>query len=514
MARLLYFILLITIGSPIAIQAQANWSHPCGTPPGKSAWLKEYQRHPEAFARDNDTTLYVPLTIHLVGSDSGAGFFAMSGLKAAFCKLNEGFLDANIQFFIAGEINYLANSAWYSHETVLEGAEMMFTNNVAGTLNIYFVNDPAGNCGYNLPYAGIAMRKSCSGPNDNTWAHEIGHALAIPHPFLGWEGGISFDGSETHNYSNPAPETITYDYTFFQDTLIEDTLIIDTAYVELIDGSNCQFAADGFCDTAPDYLAQRWFCSANGTSSTVQTDPNGETFQSDGSLIMGYSDDGCQNRFTEEQIAAMRADLYEENPDWISEEEPLEFVASTVTTFLSPTEGAEVPFDEVLLAWEPVANASQYILQISPLPTFGIRSEYVIDETELVLTDLVADRTYYWRITPFNDYHFCAPISEVGTFTTTGVSNLPTVEGLTAFHIYPQPAKTGSEITADLTTQTSLNGNLRLYSSLGELLWDLPFDYSPGKHSVSIPTTRLAAGLYILAVQTPNGQTVRKLVVE
>jgi hypothetical protein len=513
MAKILHALVLI-LGLATAAQAQSNWEFPCGTPPGKSDWLKRYQQDPQYFQRDNDTILYVPLTIHLVGTDSGNGFFSLSGLKAAFCKLNESFEEANIQFFRAGEINYLTNSAWYSHETVLEGAEMMFANNVDGTLNIYFVNDPAGNCGYNLPYAGIAMRKSCSGPNDNTWAHEIGHALAIPHPFLGWEGGISHDGSQTHNYNNPAPEIITYDYTFFQDTLIEDTLIIDTAYVELLDGSNCSFAADGFCDTSPDYLAQRWFCDANGESPVLQTDPAGATFRSDGSLIMGYADDACQARFTPEQIAAMRADLYDENPDWISQEPPMDLVAGTVTEFLSPEEGAELPFDEVLLSWAPVENTTHYIVQISPLPTFGLRSEYVVEGEALVVTDLVANRDYYWRITPYNAYSYCAPISEVRTFSTTDVSSVAAINQLTSLRVFPQPVGAGNMLTVDFTVNAPIEGRIRLFNSLGQALQETALNYGAGQHTLPFPTAQLPAGLYFLSVQTAEGQAVRQVVVE
>jgi hypothetical protein len=506
--------IIFFLGLAVAQQAQSSWSFPCGTPPGKSDWLKRYQENPQAFQRNTDTTLHVPLTIHIVGTDSGSGFFGLSGLKAAFCKLNESFEEANIQFFMAGEINYLQNSDWYNHETVLEGAEMMFANNVEGTLNIYFVSDPAGNCGYNLPYAGIAMRKSCSGPNDNTWAHEIGHALAIPHPFLGWEGGVSHDGSVTHNFNNPAPEIVTYDYTFFQDTLIEDTVIIDTAYVELLDGSNCSLAADGFCDTPPDYIAQRWFCDVNGESPTLQTDPAGATFRSDGSLIMGYSDDACQARFTPEQIAAMRADLYDENPDWISPVPPMEPVAGTVTEFLTPEAGAELPFDEVLLSWVPVDNATQYIVQISPLPTFGIRSEYVVEEPELLITDLVANRTYYWRVTVLNAYSFCAPLSEVATFNTTETSNVNAISQLTALQVFPQPAGAGEVMTVALTTNAPINGRLRLYSSLGQPMQEMALDYGPGRHTLSLPTAEYPAGVYFLSVQTAKGRAVRQIAIE
>mgnify|MGYP000043822657 FL=1 len=83
-------------------------------------------------------------------------------------------------------------------------------------------------------------------------------------------------------FSEPAPETVLYNYTLFKDSLILDTLIIDTAYVEKVDGSNCEYAADGFCDTPPDYLAYRWTCNqSTGTSFGTMLDPNGESFKSD-----------------------------------------------------------------------------------------------------------------------------------------------------------------------------------------------------------------------------------------
>ena len=114
----------------------------------------------------------------------------------------------------------------------------------------------------------------------------MGHNLSIQHPFLGWEGN-------TFDYSLPTPTEVYYDYTYFQDTLILDTLIIDTAFVELMDGSNCTFAADGFCDTPPDYLSNRWQCKPDSQSIILQKDPNGVDFYSDGINFMSYAFNVC-----------------------------------------------------------------------------------------------------------------------------------------------------------------------------------------------------------------------------
>jgi len=121
----------------------------CGVQMGRSEWLQKYQSSPELYRKGSDTVLYVPLTIHIVGDDNGNGYFSRGALLRALCRLNQDYEQAKIHFFVEGDIRYINNSAYYNHETVLKGAEMMFANNVANTLNCYFVNDPAGNCGYN-----------------------------------------------------------------------------------------------------------------------------------------------------------------------------------------------------------------------------------------------------------------------------------------------------------------------------------------------------------------------------
>lgn len=477
-----------------------QWKAPCGTAPGKSEWLKNYQRAPQAYPQRSDSTLYVPLTIHIVGTDNGAGYFRIASLKEAFCKLNGSYSEANIQFFIKGDIRYHNNSAWYSHDSVLEGADMMFASNVDSTLNIYFVSDPAGNCGYNLPYAGIAMSKGCSGPNDNTWAHEIGHALRLPHPFLGWEGGISYDGSIPPAFDEPAPALVTYDYTFFQDTLIEDTLIIDTAFVELVDGSNCAIAADGFCDTPPDYLAQRWFCNGDGLSSVEQTDPNGEVFRSDGSLIMGYSDDACQARFTPGQIAAMRANLFDEKPEWISQSSPQQEVASAAPELLAPIDGDITPVEETVLAWEAVANATHYVVEVSPIPTFGIRDEYIAAANTLTLTGLAEERTYYWRVSAYNAYSFCSPVSPPRSFTASSLVNAVQQLGRAEdiFRVYPSPVRSGAAFIIEGPA-----GTMGLYRSDGALLHSERLQNT----RTEVPTNGLPSGIYYLKITAGNGTT-------
>lgn len=280
-----------------------NELSPCGTVAEKSSWLAEFQKRDPVYKRvlSDSQLIYVPLSVHLVSRDNGFGGFSEEDALAALCTLNEDFEPANIQFYLEGGFQYLADTELYSHQTVTDGGLKMLAYNIENTFNCYLVSSAAGNCGYNLPYAGVANAFNCLGPEDHTWAHEMGHGFELPHPFLGWEGGVSHDNSVPHNYSSPAPDSVLFDYSDFQDTLyLSEERIISVSQVEKVDGSNCFEAADGFCDTAPDYLSTRWACNEELTSPIVQTDPNGEKFQSDASLIMSYSFDNCAYRFSDE----------------------------------------------------------------------------------------------------------------------------------------------------------------------------------------------------------------------
>jgi hypothetical protein len=138
----------------------------------------------------------------------------------------------------------------------------------------------------------------------------------------------------------------------------------------------------------------------------------------------------------------------------------------------------------------------------------------VVEGNALVVTDLVANRDYYWRITPYNAYSYCAPISEVGTFSTTDVSSVAAINQLTSLRVFPQPVGGGNALTVDFTVNAQINGRIRLFNSLGQPLQETALNYGAGRHTLKFPTAQLAAGLYFLSFQTAEGQAVQQIVVE
>jgi hypothetical protein len=461
----LYYLILFICLTPLLLSSQESLN-PCGSNIGRSHWLQNYQRQPSIYPRNADK-LYIPLKLHLVGNDNGAGYISAEKLLGSLCTLNDDFTEADMVFYIEGDINFLNNTDYYFHDSVLEGADMMFANNVDNAVNNYIVSRAAGNCGYNLPYAGVCLAINCTDPEDHTWAHELGHAFSLPHPFLGWEGGVSHDGSVSHNFNDPAPERVTYDYTFFKDTLIRDTLIIDTIYVEKVDGSNCEFAADGFCDTKPDYLASRWSCDpTTGLSTNGQTDPNGDVFRSDGSLIMSYANDECSNRFTNDQILAMRANIMDQKPHLLTNQNEPILIDNPDVTLISPLNGTVEDYRYINLQWETVENATYYAVKISTNAALtSTLFETIVSDTEILaeIDEAFIGIPLYWGVIPFNNYDFCHTWSESASFNTGEISSTTEISPKSNY-LYPTLLNKGNVLNIKSNDQVldfsliSING--------------------------------------------------------
>ncbi len=480
----------------VAFFAQAQ--NPCGTPAIKSEWLTKFQQNPENFLiPEDDTVLYIPMTVHLLGADNGKGYYKFEALAASICQLNADFAQANIQFFIESPLHYFNSSAYNVHQTVLQGAEMMFANDVPNTLNSYFLDDPAGNCGYNLPYASIAINKGCAGANSHTWAHEIGHAFTLPHPFLGWEG-------KTYEKGDTAPVKVTYDYTYFKDTLILDTLIIDTTFVELVDGSNCLVSADGFCDTPPDYLSYRWICNNQNNNGFWETDPTGATFKTSGELFMSYALDECQNKFSDEQIAAMRSYILNEKPNYLYNQTPLPQLSNVKAALLSPAQSEWTDPNYTKLEWSDFGpNASYHLVVAKGLNMSYVILDTIVKDSFYVLSGL-ENRNYYWKVQPFNKYSFCTPNSTKGKFRADdSVVALKEVSQGT-WHIQPSIVAVGQSI--ELVGNQSLQSDamLTILDISGRVILEKTLQKGQKKYEVTL-SGKIRTGIYFLEMISDDG---------
>lgn len=496
--RILLSLLLL---SPFFLLAQDNaYFNYCGTVPGLNLpFIDAFHARPEKFPARSSDTLWMGVQLHLLADDNGSGRVSGERILDAFCQLNKDYEPSQIRFLFKQEWNQINNAKWFMHDSLKTGVEMMLTSNVADAFNTYFVSNPAGNAGYNLPYAGVALKNSEASLNNHTWTHEIGHALALEHTFIGWEG-------KKYDPNLPTPDTVTYNYTYFHDTL--DTTIPapdDIALVEYVDGSNCGIAADRICDSKPDYLSYPWECNAQGMSTVQQKDPAGAAFRSDGSLYMSYAADNCQNRFSPEQIQIMRAYLLNQKAAWIVADPQIPVIAD-LPQLESPANNQTVPANAVHMQWQPTPGATHYLVQISRLNSFAIKEqEIVVTDTFAVAAPLLVNKTYYWRVRPFNEHYTCSAYTAPKSFVTvnaTGVQDAA-AEG---WRCYPTLLAPGSRITLEISdawlNQTSL---FRVYDTAGRLRWESSIVLRGKRIELTPPVNEWSAGMYYLVCSGKPG---------
>jgi len=416
----------------------------CGTH-GTTTWFEYYMDHRDEFDNDYPEMIeYVPMTIHILGDDEGVGYFPLSSLFVALCQLNEDFAPMNIQFYIKDEIDYINNDDWYIHPRFNEGYTMMNRNNIDGTVNCYFVADPAGNCGYFAPSGdAVALSKSCSGPNSHTWAHEIGHFFSLPHTFVGWEG-TDYDGFIPGG---------------------------NRRGVENVARDNCRSTADRFCDTPADYLSFRWNCDNQGRSTIVQKDRNGVEFTSDGTLIMSYSSDGCQNRFSDEQIDVVNANLRTERRNLRSTPTVLSPIDEQVTP-VEPMDSGVASFEDGTLTWNKVEHATGYQVLVSRIPTLqaGFIVDEVVTDTTIDLPDLFLGSKYYWKVIPFNNFYTCYDSSKDRfSFTAAALTSSRDINSK-ELRVFPVPLPEGETILNLQGIENNTEYNWEIYDIHGRLV--------------------------------------------
>lgn len=476
---------------------------PCGTPPGITPWLRTYSGRPQdfTFERSGDT-LYAAIQVHLVAKDNGSGRISPDKLLDAFCRLNSDFAPARVRFYFKNDWNLIDSTGWHQHQTIPQGIDMMLANNVSGALNSYFASNVAGNCGYNLPYAGVAVAHGCAGPNDHTWTHEVGHALSLPHPFIGWEG-------KAYGSINPTPDTLTYDYTHFHDSL--ETVVpapLDTALVEYLNGSNCAIAADLICDTKADYLSYRWDCDAQNNSLVQQKDPSGAAFYSDGTLYMSYSFDNCQNRFSDEQVAILRANLLSEKAEWLTTASPAADITE-LPTLLYPIGGQLAPQNGAVLQWTAVPHATRYVVQVSRFSSFLVKEvDQVVTGTSYTTEDLLNNLTYYWRVRPFNDWYACTELTAAASFKTADIVSAPEPDA-GGWRCYPTLLSPGQPLTVEMPP-ARLNHFVRcsVYDAAGRAVWQTETIPGTAIWQIQLPSADWAPGMYRVVLS--DEKTVKK----
>ena len=296
-------------------------------------------RPPTAGSCIND----IPMKVHIIRRSNGTGGLTTSELNTAMTTLNLRYEAACMAFYVCGSINYIDDDQYYDFNSADEPA-LTAANNVEDAINIYYANS-VGNgsvfyCGYAY-YPGnadvILMANSCAN-NGSTLPHEVGHFYGLPH---------------THNGGN-----------------------------ELVNGSNCTTAGDGFCDTPADPNLSgevNSSCVYTGTA----TDANGDTYVPDPTNIMSYSRKLCRTFFSTEQLAEIvYNNTYERNyfdcPDF-----DVDFTADITQSCTLPVtiNFTETAVGETSYQWDFDNDGTVDATTANPSHTFTTAGSYNVNLT-------------------------------------------------------------------------------------------------------------------------------------
>lgn len=482
MKKLLTVLLLVAGSHSFAQQVSSGGG--CATVPNQQTLERIYdfvQHNPAAYAAKGTAVVdTIPLSVHIVGDDNGGGYYQLTDLFKVICQLNQRFSPVGFYYYVKWPIHYINNSDYYDHN-YFSGDQMMNTYNVPDAVNVYFVNDPAGACGYYTHNQdAVAIKKSCSGNNSTTLTHELGHFFSLPHTFNGWEGGNPPSNPELVRRSGP--------------------------------GANCNSTGDFFCDTDADYISDRWSCPRT----IARTDLLGDAYHVDSSLYMSYSMDACQSRFSNQQINAMQYDLHNFRPDIYNRPVPAHSPMA-LSTVVYPNDTMYSNLQKI--TWKKMPGAEYYYVRVSftLLPSLNKQVTFTADTSLTINFPLIENADYLITIAPVNAFDFCQSKVLTDTFvysSATGPVNVGLVNNEEkGIRLFPNPLTSGNGLDIRFAGLPADKYQVQITNMAGAVVYQTNVKTAGGIETMKLAIPSLTNGVYFVRCSSAQLQHSQKLVI-
>jgi hypothetical protein len=464
--------------------------------------------------RDRGVVQYVPIHFHRVGDNSGDGKVSYTRIFDQLCNLNEFYLSQDIQFYLEPHPTYglfdnsLNNDNVFFTQTANFAMQSRRHDNA---VNVFIVNDAVANnnnpgeaaayYAYSPRDWVVARKDYISGSSTNsTLAHELGHFFSLPHPFMGWE---TSDGFGPGDAGWP----------------IAPVISPDGQPTERVNGSNCSTAGDEICDTPPDYKFA-FNISGCGNYNGGAKDPQGALVDPMENNVMSYWFDCTNYAFTAMQGDAIQADLASPSRNYL--DNTFSPVSTSFTTLpgilVYPAQGEVLASpNQVSLQWQEQPGATHYFLEvdIAPIYSSNFYKNFIVTSTTQLVTGLSPNKTYYWRVRPFNQYYTCA--SPVQSLFKTGLLTGTEEEeatGLTSWEVAPNPVPSEAGFRLMVNASEFFDGSVALFNPAGQrVLFRESLSFSPGDNTVELSAAGLSEGIYYVVLENAGGRSVRKLAV-
>ncbi len=462
----------------------------CGTPPSADTerLMANLEAIPTLEARSG--VQYLPVTMTLLANDDGSGLITEDAALDGFCRLNQDFEDLGIQFYLRDGFRYVYDTDFY----LINGPGSNNPNSlkIPNTINIFvsevFTQGTAGSCsgilGFYSPANDYVAIDKCTMDGESfALSHELGHFFSLPHTFFGWE-------NENYNASQPTPE------------------FVNGVRVEYADESNCSIAADRICDTPPDYNFGLGAPGCNYTGNAV--DPAGNPVDPDEMNFMGYFFNCPSHHFSSDQGDVIHADIADRT--FVSGS-PATATVDDAANLTYPI-GGEITPSNVTLTWDAVPGATTYLVELNRIASFSpsfVVQRTVTNTNSLVLTGLLTNTNYHWRVRPFNETYTCTDYGAGASFKTDDSVSVEQIEGVESLNVYPNPSNGTEEVFLEVTTSEIIEAEVKLYDTQGKLIREFNHQFNSSSNVAKIETATLAQGAYIIAIQTENGTAHQRI---
>ena len=481
----------------------------CGTDQSDE-FMKDLLRNKKDFlatAQKNAVDRFVPVQFHLVADNDGSGRVDYKTVLRALCVLNERYDSLGMYFYLADEMIEMNNTQVNNNPGSTASSNTMRARKNTSAMNVFVLQAPGtGIAGYysREPNDYIVMGKQYLADDAFTIEHEIGHFFTLAHTHRGWE-------------DNP------YDPDIHGDTVLITTISSSQSSpigVELVNGSNCgnlgwmdPIAGDGLCDTPPDYGFGQ---SCNCCFMQFEVwDKNGEKIEPMLDNVMSYSQNCSTFNFTSEQVLAIKTSYdsqrrnYVRNANTETEHTPL----LETSVLVNPGNAEKIDsYDGVLLDWEPVEFAEEYIVTLDGTVT----KEYITSATQIYLTDLKPNGNYLWSVIPKNKFGAGCILSEAKVFFTgNSTTSIKELSSISNFNIFPNPAVSNEEINLVFSSDASFEAGIKIYSLNGQLIESRSgVNISQGQNKIIYKLNNISKGLHFIEISSAQGIKIEKIIVE
>ncbi len=498
-------ITLLTFVMILFTQALFAQNHFCGMQHDDMVEVKrqmlENREAMKDYAFDRGDVTYVPIRFFLVADADGNGRGTEFSCLVALCNLNNAFEDMDIQFYLK-EFKYINNDWIYDDPQGWTGTQAIRNQCKYNALNLFVVNEIDGQsngvilayyqppAGPNANYDYVVSRKSSLG-DPRVLTHEIGHYFSLPHTFFGWEPqpwDAAINGNPVTQYWAPNGSTI----------------------VELVDGSNCNIAADAICDTPADYL----FGPSNScTYDPVCMDKNNDVLMPQIDNYMNYFDGCSEYFFTVQQEQEINNSLFSNNRNYIRPNyTPNTSEITEQPEEIFPENNQQLDYyNNVTLTWTDV-GADYYIIDMFSGPTSFRR---VVSTNSVTWVDeLSPDKSYFWKILAFNEGYTCQSFTGLIKFRTgENTTDVNEIDEVTTWSIVPNPVKASQNLQINVNADEAFEANIAMVSLTGQVLNQVDYEFPSGNSTYELPVNAIPSGVYMVVVRSERGVLNRRVVV-